>query len=132
MNELFFCPLECGARISYLYKHLMKCKNKAKLGNEYQTCPYNNNHIIKYLEYRIHVENCPDKSTESDEEENNDEEEDKFDYDSEEENKKELKKGKKVFPKKNNTKSERIKTTFDKIEDVDEDSKNFYQKVYID
>ena len=27
---------------------------------------------------------------------------------------------------------ERVKTTYDKVEDVDEDSKMFYKKVYID
>ena len=131
MTELLFCPLECGARIASIEKHLLKCKNRSKLGTFYLFCPYNSHHIIKYKEYGVHVDNCdcnPNQcSSDNDDDKDLDE---KFDREEEEEGK-----GKKENVMKGVKKGkmkERVKTTYDKIEDVDEDSKMFYKKVYID
>ena len=60
-NDLIFCPLECGARIKGLSKHLSKCMNKKLLGKEYKICEYNSYHIIKNNLYDFHLISCPSK-----------------------------------------------------------------------
>lgn len=129
MTELFFCPLECGARITSIAKHLLKCKNKSKLGTYYLYCPYNSLHIIKYKEYGVHVDNCEFNPNNKSQSSNDDNDIDRKFEDSEEEKEKEVVNRKIV---KKGKMKDRVKTTYDKIEDVDEDSKRFYQKVYID
>ena len=119
MTELIFCPLECGSRIASIEKHLLKCKNRSKLGTFYLFCPYNSHHIIKYKEYGVHVDNCdcnPNYCFSDDDDKDLDE---KFDREEEEEDK-----GKKENIRKGMKKGkikERVKTTYDKVEDVDED-----------
>ena len=148
MPELFFCPLECGAHISSLYKHLTKCKKKHLLGTEYLKCPYNSTHIIHHNLYALHLLSCEDrpqiKENESDDsiklnisDESDSNEETEIEKDkSNEEVKKTKPNNKNTFttlPKK--TKKNKFcikyKTTYDKEEDVDEESKEFYTKVYI-
>ena len=60
-NDLIFCPLECGARIKGLSKHLSKCMNKKLLGKEYKICEYNSYHIIKNNLYDFHLISCPSR-----------------------------------------------------------------------
>ena len=59
-RDLFFCPLECGARIKSL-KHINKCKNYNLLGVKYRLCEYNATHIIKNELYQIHLLSCSSK-----------------------------------------------------------------------
>ena len=59
-RDLFFCPLECGARIKSL-KHINKCKNYNLLGVKYRLCEYNAAHIIKNELYQIHLLSCSSK-----------------------------------------------------------------------
>ena len=71
MNEkdLFDCPLECGARIKNLEKHLRKCKNKKLLGTKYKICEYNPFHIIKIEFYDLHLLSCKPKILSEDDDE---------------------------------------------------------------
>ena len=76
MNEkyLFDCPLECGARIKNLPKHIKKCKNQKLLGTKYKICEYNSSHIIKTELYNLHLLSCKPKILDED-----DDDEDSFD-----------------------------------------------------
>ena len=60
-NHLIFCPLDCGARIKSLSKHLTKCKNYKLLGITYKKCEYNSSHIIKNEFYELHLISCESK-----------------------------------------------------------------------
>ena len=98
-EELFFCPLECGARIKSL-KHINKCKNGNLLGVKYKLCEYNPTHIIKNELYQIHLLSCNSKKKyEEDKKESFDDDDDlsgKFSDASDDENeKKEIKKDEK-------------------------------------
>ena len=73
-EDFIQCPLDCGARIKSLYKHLTKCQNKKLLGIKYKTCIYNTSHIIKNEFYELHLLSCESKKVDED-----DDEEDSFD-----------------------------------------------------
>ena len=60
-ESLFFCPLECGARIKNFSKHLIKCLNKKLLFVNYKVCEYNPMHIIKNELYELHLISCETK-----------------------------------------------------------------------
>ena len=74
MSEgLFFCPLECGVRIKNLTRHLSKCINFKLLGVKYRQCEYNKMHIIKNELYQIHLLSCDSKKKyEEDQSDSND------------------------------------------------------------
>lgn len=57
-EELFFCPLECGARIKDLQKHINRCRHKNDLMVKYLICYYNSFHIIKKEEFNHHLIIC--------------------------------------------------------------------------
>lgn len=132
------CPLECGVKIKKsIYSHFNTCRRKNLLGTEYLKCRYDNCHIIKRSEFEEHLLNCPKKKLE---ESNSDSESggecdltnlDKII------NKNQIKslriqdnnadfndtKINEGTPRKNSLKNEMI---FDSIEEIDDDSKNFY------
>ena len=60
-EKFIFCPLECGARIKSLSKHILKCKNNKLLGVTYKRCEYNPYHIIKNEFYDLHLLSCDSK-----------------------------------------------------------------------
>ena len=60
-ENFIFCPLECGARIKSLSKHILKCKNNKLLGVTYKRCEYNPYHIIKNEFYDLHLLSCDSK-----------------------------------------------------------------------
>lgn len=93
-EDLFFCPLECGARIKNLVKHMQKCKNYPLLGVKYKLCEYNNSHIIRNELYETHLLTCKSKKKyEEDESDSVDDDlDDKFNDCSENEKKEEVKK----------------------------------------
>ena len=71
---LIFCPLECGARIKNLGKHILKCKNYNLLGVKFKKCEYNDAHIIKNELYQIHLLSCKSKKKYEEEENYSDDE----------------------------------------------------------
>lgn len=101
-RDLFFCPLECGARIKSL-KHINKCKNYNLLGVKYRLCEYNATHIIKNELYQIHLLSCSSKKKfEEDKNESFDDNlSDKFSASSDEEKKEEEEEEKKEKEDKN-------------------------------
>ena len=132
-KELFFCPLECGARIKNFYKHIVKCRKKNKLNVEYFICPYNINHILNVKVFAIHKENCEDKPNPNSEDSDDEDIINKFK--SYEENENSDNSSEDDDNKKNNCvikkRKKYIKTTYDKEEDIDEDSLKFFNKVYL-
>ena len=60
-DKLFFCPLDCGARIKSLAKHIKKCRNYKLLGIKYTICEYNPAHIVKIALYEYHLLSCDSK-----------------------------------------------------------------------
>ena len=132
-KELFFCPLECGARIKNFYKHIVKCRKKNKLNVEYFICPYNINHILNVKEFAIHKENCEDKPNPNSEDSDDEDIINKFK--SYEENENSDNSSEDDDNNKNNCVNKKrkkyIKTTYDKEEDIDEDSLKFFNKVYL-
>ena len=60
-EKFIFCPLECGARVKSLSKHILKCKNNKLLGVSYKRCEYNPYHIIKNEFYDLHLLSCDSK-----------------------------------------------------------------------
>ena len=132
-KELFFCPLECGARIKNFYKHIVKCRKKNKLNVEYFICPYNINHILNVKVFAIHKENCEDKPNPNSEDSDDEDIINKFK--SYEENEKSDNSSEDDDNNKNNCVNKKrkkyIKTTYDKEEDIDEDSLKFFNKVYL-
>lgn len=91
-ENIIFCPLECGARIKYLGKHIQKCKNYNLLGVKFRLCEYNNAHIIKNELYQTHLLSCNSRiiSKENDEDDSIDDDlSKKFSDSSENENEKE-------------------------------------------
>ena len=106
-RDLFFCPLECGARIKSL-KHINKCKNYNLLGVKYRLCEYNATHIIKNELYQIHLLSCSSKKKfEEDKNESFDDNlSDKFSASSDEEKKEEEEKKEKEDKNKKPNKTE--------------------------
>ena len=106
-RDLFFCPLECGARIKSL-KHINKCKNYNLLGVKYRLCEYNATHIIKNELYQIHLLSCSSKKKfEEDKNESFDDNlSDKFSASSDEEKKEEEEKTEKEDKNKKPNKTE--------------------------
>ena len=106
-RDLFFCPLECGARIKSL-KHINKCKNYNLLGVKYRLCEYNATHIIKNELYQIHLLSCSSKKKfEEDKNESFDDNlSDKFSPSSDEEKKEEEEKTEKEDKNKKPNKTE--------------------------
>jgi hypothetical protein len=59
------CPLECGVKIKKsFYFHFNTCRRKNLLGTEYLKCKFDNYHIIKREEYEEHLEKCTKKKLE--------------------------------------------------------------------
>ena len=148
-EDFFFCPLECGARIKSLIKHIQKCKNYNLLGIKYKICEYNNTHIIRKELYETHLLICKSKKKfEEDENDsiNDDDLNDKFSDSSENEKKEEEKKEdisqtKNISEKKNeneeinlNKKKRRYrheKALFKDENEIDQECLDFFNKVYI-
>ena len=148
-EDFFFCPLECGARIKSLIKHIQKCKNYNLLGIKYKLCEYNNTHIIRKELYETHLLICKSKKKfEEDENDsiNDDDLNDKISDSSENEKKKEEKKEdisqtKNISEKKNeneeinlNKKKRRYrheKALFKDENEIDQECLDFFNKVYI-
>lgn len=57
-DQLIFCPLECGARIKDLIKHITRCRRKNELMVKYLICPNNSSHIVKKEDYDCHLIVC--------------------------------------------------------------------------
>lgn len=123
-RDLFFCPLECGARIKSL-KHINKCKNYNLLGVKYRLCEYNAAHIIKNELYQIHLLSCSSKKKfeedKNDSFDDDDDLNDKFSASSDEEKKDEEDKKK----EKEDLKSNQIEN---KIEEKNENEDNIIIK----
>ena len=134
-KELFFCPLECGARIKNFYKHIVKCRKKNKLNVEYFICPYNINHILNVKVFAIHKENCEDKPNPNSEDSDDEDIVNKFKTYEENENENSDNSSEDDDNNKkdcvNKKRKKYIKTTYDKEEDIDEDSLKFFNKVYL-
>ena len=71
-ENLLSCPLDCGARIKSLHKHLAKCQNKKLLGVKYKLCKYNPSHIIKNELYELHLISCESKKIDEDDDSDED------------------------------------------------------------
>ena len=147
-EELFFCPLECGARIKSL-KHINKCKNGNLLGVKYKLCEYNPTHIIKNELYQIHLLSCNSKKKyEEDKKESFDDDDDdlsgKFSDASDDENEnKEIKKDEKnekdtnendneennINKRKRRYKHERA--LYKDEQEIEKECLDFFNKVYI-
>ena len=145
-KELFFCPLECGARINSILNHISKCKNRKLLGIKYKICEYNKGHIIRNELYETHVLSCGSKKqyVEEKDESSDDDIKNKFNSnnidinESKEENKE---KGEKniedkkeneivgVFKRKRRYRHE--KALFQNEDEIDQECINFFNKVYI-
>ena len=148
-KDFFFCPLECGARIKSLIKHIQKCKNYNLLGIKYKLCEYNNTHIIRKELYETHLLICKSKKKfEEDENDSIDDDDlnDKFSDSSENEKKEEEKKEdisqiNNISEKKNeneeiniNKKKRRYrheKALFKDENEIDQECLDFFNKVYI-
>ena len=148
-EDFFFCPLECGARIKSLIKHIQKCKNYNLLGIKYKLCEYNNTHIIRKELYETHLLICKSKKKfEEDENDSIDDDDlnDKFSDSSENEKKEEEKKEdisqiNNISEKKNeneeiniNKKKRRYrheKALFKDENEIDQECLDFFNKVYI-
>ena len=151
MNQeiLFFCPLECGARIKSLSKHLIKCKNYKLLGVTYKRCDYNSSHIIKNEFYELHLISCDSKKKleELDNNSNDDDLKDKLNDDSIErkinDNKngfvnKENKENKYIkdeetnrYFKRKKRRYEHEKALFKNESEIDKECLDFFKKVYV-
>ena len=146
-KELFFCPLECGARIKNIGKHLNKCKNYNLLGVNYRLCEYNASHIIKNELYQTHLLSCKSKKK-FDEDKNDsidDDLSDKFNDDSDieknEEKKEEKHETKKNFQKKEENEETNInkrkkryrheRALFKDESEIDQECLDFFNKVYV-
>ena len=150
-KNLIFCPLECGARIQNLGKHIQKCKNYNLLGIKFKKCEYNSAHIIKNELYQIHLLSC--KSRKKYEEDENDSIDDnlsaKFSNNSENENNEEIKEEKEPPKLENNIENEikneneenninrkrrryrHERALFKDENEIDKECLDFYNKVYI-
>ena len=144
-KDLFDCPLECGARIKNLEKHLKKCKNKKLLGTKYKICEYNSYHIIKNELYDLHLLSCKPKiSSEDDDDEDSfdDNLKKKFDEDKSnsdihnhiENNKNKDEENKKKINVVINRKKKRYKhenALFKNESEIDKECLEFFNKVYV-
>ena len=152
-DNLFFCPLECGARIKSFGKHSKKCKNSKLLGVKYRLCEYNATHIIRNELYETHLLSCNSKKRF--EEEKNDSLDDdlkgKF-SDSEEEEEKEKEEKKEQTKTENNADKSNLvnknenednniikkrrryrheRALFKDENEIDQESLEFFNKVYV-
>ena len=152
MNEekIFFCPLECGARIKSLSKHLTKCQNKKLLGVKYKTCKYNSSHIIKNELYELHLISCESKKKFEEDIESDEDDDLKLKVEQELSNKEEInqKNKEKIIENKNKEEEDKDKkvimginkrkrryihekTLFKNENEIDKECMDFFNKVYI-
>ena len=151
-DNLFFCPLECGARIKSFGRHSKKCKNSKLLGVNYRLCEYNSTHIIKNELYETHLLSCQSKKKFDEEKIDSSDDDDligKFSDSEEEEEEKEKKEETKVEKNKDspqrenkvenednniNKKKRRYRherALFKDENEIDKESLDFFNKVYI-
>ena len=148
-EEFFFCPLECGARIKNIGKHIKKCKNYSLLGVNYRLCEYNASHIIKNELYQTHLLSCKSKKKfeEDNDESFDDNLSDKFNDDDSDIEKVEEKKEEKEKETKNNLekkeeneeyninkRKKRYKherALFKDENEIDQECLDFFNKVYV-
>ena len=154
-EDFIFCPLECGARIKNIGKHIKKCKNYSLLGVNYRFCEYNITHIIKNELYQTHLLSCRSKKKfEEDKQKSESESEedlkDKFNDDSENEkeievennvdNNNEIKNNPEKIAEKeneeNNIKNRKRryrheKALFKDENEIDQECLDFFNKVYV-
>ena len=144
MEDFIQCPLDCGARIKSLYKHLTKCQNKKLLGIKYKTCIYNTSHIIKNEFYELHLLSCESKKVDDDDEDSFD---DNFKKKFNDDNKNNINNGKENKDDKNkdeenekklnainNRKKKRYKhenALFKNENEITQECLDFFNKVYI-
>ena len=146
-EDFIFCPLECGARIKNIGKHIKKCKNYNLLGVTYRFCEYNVTHIIKNELYQTHLLSCRSKKKfEEDKDEsfdddlsdkfNDDFENEKEEIKKEENNEKKDNKEKKIENEENNInrRKRRYKherALFKDESEINKESLEFFNKVYV-
>ena len=152
-EKLFFCPLECGARIKSLASHIKKCRNYKLLGVKFTLCEYNPSHIIKNELYEYHLLSCSSKK--KSEKESDDDDDDfakKMDDDgnsSDSSNDKKKEKETEAVTEKKNDVNEDIKeintcnnvrkkkkykhenALFATEEEIDKECLDFYHQVYV-
>ena len=148
-GNLIFCPLECGARIKNLGKHINKCKNYNLIGVKFKFCKYNNTHIIRNELYETHILSCKSRNINEENESDSidDNLSDKFSDNSDNEKKEEKKEDKESNKLENkienkneneenniNKKKRRYRherALFKNENEIDQECLDFFNKVFI-